>query len=101
MAIVYADEVRQDLKSMRIPTKKIIRSELKTITTSPGDAVGIIVEQVIVMGQEESRTQSALFRFCRFSARCSRKVCLSTPLRVHLFDPSGKISPVIQIQVHS
>jgi len=86
---------------VRIPTKKIIHSELKTITASPGDAVGIIVEQVIVMGQEESGTQSALFRFCRFRARCSRKVCLSTPLSVHLFNSRRKIAPVIQVGVHS
>jgi hypothetical protein len=37
---------------LRNPAKKIIHSELKTITSSPRDAVGDIVEQVIVMGQE-------------------------------------------------
>jgi hypothetical protein len=30
---------------MRIPTKKIIHSELMTITASPGDAVGNILKQ--------------------------------------------------------
>jgi hypothetical protein len=39
---------------MGIPTKKIAHSELMTISSSPSDAVKSIVEQVIVMGQEES-----------------------------------------------
>jgi len=38
---------------MRIPTKKIAHSELKTIRSSPSDAVRSIVQQVIVMGQEK------------------------------------------------
>jgi hypothetical protein len=38
---------------MRIPTKKIVHSELMTIRSSPNDAVKSIVEQVIVMGQEK------------------------------------------------
>ena len=37
---------------MRIPTKKITHSELKTIRASPSDAVKNIVRQVIVMSQE-------------------------------------------------
>lgn len=51
---------------VRIPTKKIIHSELKTITASPGDAVGIIVEQVIVMGQEESGDTVSIISFLPF-----------------------------------
>jgi hypothetical protein len=50
---------------LRIPAKKIIHSEVKTITASSEDAVGIIVEQVIVMGQEESGTVS-IISFLRF-----------------------------------
>ena len=38
---------------MRIPTKKIAHSELKTIRTSPSDAVESIVRQMIVMSQEK------------------------------------------------
>jgi hypothetical protein len=38
---------------LRIPTKKIAHSELKTITTSPSDAGRSIVRQVIVMSQEK------------------------------------------------
>jgi len=38
---------------VRIPTKKIAHSELKTIRSSPGDAVENIVNQMIVMGQEK------------------------------------------------
>jgi hypothetical protein len=37
---------------MRIPAKKIVHSELKTIRSSPGDAVENIVQQMIVIGQE-------------------------------------------------
>jgi hypothetical protein len=44
--------------------------------------------------------RAALFRLCPFFPGCSRKVCLSTPLRVHLFDPRREIAPVIQVQVH-
>ena len=54
------------LGHVRIPTKKIIHSELKTITASPGDAVGIIVEQVIVMGQEESGDTVSIISFLPF-----------------------------------
>jgi hypothetical protein len=54
---------------LRIPTKKIIHSELKTITASQGDAVGIIVEQVIVMGQEESGDTVSIISFLRFLRR--------------------------------
>ncbi len=38
---------------MRIPTKKIAHSELKTIRASPSDAGKSIVRQVIVMSQEK------------------------------------------------
>jgi hypothetical protein len=38
---------------LRIPTKKIVHSELKTIRSSPKGAVESIVERVIVMGQEK------------------------------------------------
>jgi hypothetical protein len=54
---------------MRIPAKKIIHSELKTITASQGDAVGIIVEQVIVMGQEESGDKVSIISFLQFLRR--------------------------------
>jgi hypothetical protein len=40
---------------MRIPTKKIAHSELKTIRSSPSDAGKSIVERVIVMGQGKVR----------------------------------------------
>ncbi len=85
---------------VRIPMKKIIHSELMTITAWPGDAVESIVEQVIVMGQEGGGNRAALFRFCRFWLRWSRKVCLSTPLGIHLFDARREISPVVQIEFH-
>jgi hypothetical protein len=51
---------------VRIPTKKITHSELKTITSSPGDAVGNIVEQVIVIGQEEARQRDSIISFLPF-----------------------------------
>jgi hypothetical protein len=38
---------------LRIPTKKIVHSELMTISSTPKDAVESIVERVIVMGQEK------------------------------------------------
>jgi hypothetical protein len=38
---------------VRIPTKKIAHSELKTIRPSPSDAGKSIVRQVIVMSQEK------------------------------------------------
>jgi len=38
---------------LRIPTKKIAHSDLKTIRTSPSDAGKVIVRQVIVMSQEK------------------------------------------------
>jgi hypothetical protein len=38
---------------VRIPTKKIAHSELKTIRASPSDAGKSIVRQVIVMSQEK------------------------------------------------
>jgi hypothetical protein len=38
---------------VRIPTKKIVHSELMTISSTPKDAVESIVERVIVMGQEK------------------------------------------------
>jgi hypothetical protein len=38
---------------MRIPTKKIGHSELKTIIALPNDAAESIVERMIVMGQEK------------------------------------------------
>jgi len=38
---------------VRIPTKKITHSELKTIRASPSDAGKSIVRQVIVMSQEK------------------------------------------------
>ncbi len=37
---------------VRIPTKKIAHSELKTIRSSPSDAVKNILWQVIVISQE-------------------------------------------------
>jgi hypothetical protein len=40
---------------LRIPTKKIAHSELKTIRSSPSDAGKSIVERVIVMGQGKVR----------------------------------------------
>jgi hypothetical protein len=39
--------------TLRIPTKKIVHSELMTIRSSPKDAVESIVERAIVMGQEK------------------------------------------------
>ncbi len=38
---------------VRIPTKKIIHSELMKIITSPSDAGKSIVRRMIVMGQEK------------------------------------------------
>jgi serine/threonine protein kinase len=46
--------VHRDIK-LRIPTKKITHSELKTIRSSPSDAGKSIVERVIVMGQGKVR----------------------------------------------
>ena len=51
---------------MRIPTKRIIHSELMTITSSPGDAVGNIVEQVIVIGQEGTGQRDSIISFLPF-----------------------------------
>ena len=44
---------RQLREVLRIPTKKIAHSELKTIRTSPSDAGESIVRQIIVMSQEK------------------------------------------------
>jgi hypothetical protein len=44
-----------DRTRLRIPTKKITHSELKTIRSSPSDAGKSIVERVIVMGQGKVR----------------------------------------------
>ncbi len=63
---------------LRVPTKKITHSELKTITASPGDAVGIIVEQLIVMGQEESGDTVSIISFLWFLRRL-----LAQSLREH------------------
>ena len=97
---VIGQAARRNRRRLRIPMKKIIHSELMTITAWPGDAVESIVEQVIVMGQEGGGNRAALFRFCRFWLRWSRKVCLSTPLGIHLFDARREISPVVQIEFH-
>ena len=43
--------------------KEIIHSELKTITASPRDAVGNIVKQVIVMGQERMEETVSIISF--------------------------------------
>jgi hypothetical protein len=48
---------------LRIPTKKIIRSELMTIRTSPKNAGESIVDEVIVMGQEKVVHASSIISF--------------------------------------
>src|SRR5712692_3487464 len=86
---------------VRIPTKKIAHSELMTIRSSPRDAVESIVAQVIVMGQEKRfGIQSTSFRFCIWRGRCLRKICLSTPLTVHLPHSHRQIPPIIQWHSH-
>jgi hypothetical protein len=55
--------MRALLPFVRIPTKKIIHSELKTITSSPRDAVGNIVEEMIVMGQEGAWVTGSIISF--------------------------------------
>src|SRR5436190_21009584 len=87
--------------SVRIPTKKIAHSELMTIRSSPSDAVESIVAQVIVMGQEKrSGMQSTSFRFWICRGRCLRKLCLSTPLALHLPHSHRQIPPIIQWHFH-
>ena len=44
--------------------------------------------------------QSTSFRFCIWRGRCLRKICLSTPLTLHLPHSHRQIPPIIQWHFH-